>query len=63
MTPLGRFDIHSDNEELSNALQKFWDIESLGVRGEPFESRLDTGKFPEEHTFRREGKKIRGICH
>ena len=27
-----RFDIHSENDELSNALQKFWNIESLGVR-------------------------------
>lgn len=24
-------DIHSKNDELCNALQKFWDIESLGV--------------------------------
>ena len=42
---LSRFDIHSENDELSNALQKFWNIESLGVRDEPFESQLDGGEF------------------
>ena len=41
---VSRFDIHSENDELSNALQKFWDTESLGVRDEPFESKLDGGE-------------------
>ena len=26
------FDIHSENDELTNSLQKFWDTESLGVQ-------------------------------
>ena len=39
------FDIHSENEELCNALQKFWDTESLGVREEPPVSQSDIGEF------------------
>ena len=32
---LSPFDIHSENDELSDALQKFWDTESLEGRDEP----------------------------
>ena len=39
------FDIHSENDELSNALQKFWDTESLGVREDTPTSQLNDGEF------------------
>ena len=45
------FDIHSENEELCNALQKFWDTESLGVREEPPVSQSDIGEFLESIHF------------
>ena len=38
---LSPFDIHSENDELSHALQKCWDTESIGVRDEPPVSQLD----------------------
>ena len=39
------FDIHSKNDELSNALQKFWDTELLGVREDTPTSQLNDGEF------------------
>ena len=42
---LSPFDIHSENDELSHALHKFWDTESLGVRDEPLASQLDGDQF------------------
>ena len=42
---LNPFDIHSENDELSHALQKFWDTESLGVRDKPPVSQLDGDEF------------------
>ena len=54
---VSRFDFHSENDELSNALQKFWDTESLGVRDEPFESQLDGGEFLKNiHFEEKEGR-------
>ena len=48
---LSPFDIHSQNDELCNALQKFWDIESLGVREKPPVSQSDGGEFLESIHF------------
>ena len=49
---LSPFDIsHSENDELCNALQKFWDIESLGVREKPPVSQSDGGEFLESIHF------------
>ena len=48
---LSPFDIHSENDELCNALQKFWDTESLGVREKPPESHSDGGDFLERIHF------------
>ena len=45
------FDVHIENKELCNALQKFWDTESLGVREEPPESQSDIGEFLESIHF------------
>ena len=42
---LSPFDTHSENDELYNVLQKFWDIESLGVREKPAVSQSDGGEF------------------
>lgn len=44
-------DIHSENDELCNALQKFWDTESLGVREEPPASQTDGKEFLESIHF------------
>ncbi|XP_078364115.1 uncharacterized protein LOC144648427 [Oculina patagonica] len=44
-------DIHSENDELCNALQKFWDTESLGVREEPPASQSDGKEFLESIHF------------
>ncbi|PFX15799.1 hypothetical protein AWC38_SpisGene19971 [Stylophora pistillata] len=42
---LSRYDIHSENDELSITLKKFLDTDLLGVRDEPFESQLNGGEF------------------
>ena len=39
------FDIHSENDELSDALQKFWYTESLGVLEDTPTSQLNDGEF------------------
>ena len=45
------FDIHRENYKVCNSLQKFWDIESLGVREKPPESQSDGGEFLESIHF------------
>ena len=48
---LSPFDIHSENDEVNHALQKFWDTESLGVRDEPPVSQLDGDEFLKNINF------------
>ena len=51
------FDIHNENDELCNALQKFWDSESLGLQGKPHmpASHLDGSEFLESIHFDEKG--------
>ena len=54
---LSPFDIHSENDELSHALHKFWDTESLGVRDEPPVSQFDGDEFVKNiHFDEKEGR-------
>ena len=54
---LSPFDIHSENDELSHALHKFWDTESLRVRDEPPVSQLDGDEFVKNiHFDEKEGR-------
>ena len=54
---LGPFDVHSENDELSHALQKFWDTESLGVCDEPPVSQSDSDEFLKNiHFNEKEGR-------
>ena len=48
---LSPFNIHSENDELCNALQKFWNIESLGVREKPPVSQSNGEEFLESIHF------------
>ena len=59
---LSPFDIHSESEELCNALRKFWDTESLGVQEEPPVSQSDIGEFLESiHFDENEGRHEVGL--
>jgi len=60
---LSPFDIHSENDELSHALQKFWNTESLGVRGEPPVSQLDGEEFLKNVHFDEKEGRSRYVCH
>ena len=51
LVTLSPFDIHSENDELSNALQKFCDTESLGVREDTPTSQLNDGEFLKNINF------------
>ena len=54
---LSPFDIHSEYDELSHALHKFWDSESLGVRDEPPVSQLNGDEFVKNiHFDEKEGR-------
>ena len=54
---LSPFDIHSENDELSDALQKFWDTESSGILEDTPTSQLNDGEFLKSiHFDKNEGR-------